>query len=147
MIKSVLIKFVLATSIAILALVSIKTYLQMKEISQLKAQVTSKQQQVIALDAKQLVNKFVEDGSSQYEAMEAFGLLIKMMEDEGVLILNSQQTITAPSNRQFRNLSVSDIFTMAEKRGVDIEAFQKGILKKAEKDADKLIKKLESLQP
>ena len=73
MMKSVLIKFVLATSIAILALVSIKTYLQMKEISQLKAQVTSKQQQVIALDAKQLVNKFVEDGSSQYEAMEAFG--------------------------------------------------------------------------
>ncbi|ATC89000.1 hypothetical protein [Pseudoalteromonas arctica] len=76
-------KLILATSVATLLLVSVKTYQQTKQIAQLQKQVSKKSSQVIALDGKRLIDKFMRDGNSQGESMEAFALLIKMMEDEG----------------------------------------------------------------
>ncbi|MBH0017861.1 hypothetical protein [Pseudoalteromonas sp. NGC95] len=76
-------KLILATSVATLLLVSVKTYQQTKQIAQLQKQVSKKSSQVIALDGKRLIDKFMRDGSTQGESMEAFALLIKMMEDEG----------------------------------------------------------------
>ncbi|MDC9566737.1 MULTISPECIES: hypothetical protein [unclassified Pseudoalteromonas] len=76
-------KLILATSVATLLLVSVKTYQQTKQIAQLQKQVSKKSSQVIALDGKRLIDTFMRDGNSQGESMEAFALLIKMMEDEG----------------------------------------------------------------
>lgn len=141
-----IIKLVLATSIATLVLVSFKTYQQATEITKLQVKVNSKSHQLIALDAKGLIDKFIDDGNSQAKAMEAFALLIKMMEDEGVLVISSEQTITAPTNKQFNNLRVKDIYAMAKKRGIDFEKFKKDIIEQAKANADEMIQQLESLQ-
>lgn len=139
-------KLIIATSLCTLVLVSVKTYHQAKQIAQLQSQSAKKSPQVIALNGKRLIDKFISDGNTQAESMEAFALLIKMMEDEGVLIIDSNQTITAPSDKQFKDLRVSDIHGMAKARGIDLEAFQKEIIEKAKTEAEKLIRQLESLQ-
>lgn len=139
-------KLIIATSLCTLVLVSVKTYHQAKQIAQLQSQSAKKSPQVIALNGKRLIDKFISDGNTQAQSMEAFALLIKMMEDEGVLIIDSNQTITAPSDKQFKDLRVSDIHGMAKARGIDLEAFQKEIIEQAKTEAEKLIRQLESLQ-
>tara|TARA_R110000744_G_scaffold57431_1_gene120631 strand:+ start:24189 stop:24629 length:441 start_codon:yes stop_codon:yes gene_type:complete len=139
-------KLILATSIAILLLVSVKTYQQTKQIAQLQQQVSKKSSQVIALNGKRLIDKFMRDGNTQAESMEAFALLIKMMEDEGVLIIDSNQTITAPTDKQFKDLRVSDINAMAKDKGINIVKFRDEIIEQAKKETDRMIKELEALQ-
>lgn len=139
-------KLIIATSLCTLVLVSVKTYHQAKQIAQLQSQSAKKSPQVIALNGKRLIDKFISDGNTQAQSMEAFALLIKMMEDEGVLIIDSNQTITAPSDKQFKDLRVSDIHGMAKARGIDLEVFQKEIIEQAKAEAEKMIRQLESLQ-
>ncbi|MBH0017862.1 hypothetical protein [Pseudoalteromonas sp. NGC95] len=63
----------------------------------------------------------------------------------GVLIIDSKQTITAPTNKQFKDLRVSDINAMAIDKGIDIAAFQEEIIKQATVETEKMIKELEAL--
>lgn len=143
--SNTLLKYTLATSLLVLGLIGVKTYQQSKQINTLTQIVNKQASKVIAMDAKRLVNQFKANGASSTEAMEAFGLLIKMMEDEGVLVIDSKQTITAPTNKEFRSLNAKDVIAMAKDKGVDIEAYQAEIVEEAKRQADLVIKQLEAL--
>lgn len=128
-----------------LALVCVKTYQQSNQITQLQNTLQKQSNNVIALNPKRLISQFMDEGYSQAESLEAFGIMIKMMEDEGVLVIDSKQAITAPSNKQLKGLKVDDIHAMAKARGVDVEVFKKDIIEQAKVEAEKMIKELQSL--
>lgn len=139
-------KSILSACIIIgLALVCVKTYQQSSQISQLENALQKQSKKVIALNPKSLISQFMDEGYSQAESLEAFGIMIKMMEDEGVLVIDSKQAITAPTNKQLKGLKVDDIHAMAKARGVDVEAFKKDVIEQAKIEAERMIKELQSL--
>ncbi|ALU46155.1 hypothetical protein [Pseudoalteromonas rubra] len=140
--RSIWLSLTLCVSLSLVALYGLVN--SSKRITQLEQQLAEQRSHtVLALNGKKMIAQFQAAGADQALAFSAYGLLLKLLEDDGVLVIERHFTATHPDQDKFSRLTVQDVYDLATQRGVDIEQYQRSVIRQAQREAEKMIAELE----
>lgn len=97
---------------------------------------------VLVLESGKLIKNFQQQGADELRAHRAMALLLKMLEEDNVLVITDTMAATLPQSVTLSNISYLDVEKAATKRGMDIDNYQEKMIEQAKEEAREMMKSL-----
>lgn len=97
---------------------------------------------VLVLESGKLIKNFKEQGADELRAHRAMALLLKMLEQDNVLVIADTMAATLPQSVTLSNIDYKDVEKAATDRGMDIDDYQTKMIEQAKAEAEQMMKSL-----
>ena len=97
---------------------------------------------VLVLESGKLIKKFKEQGADELQAHRAMALLLKMLEEDNVLVITDTMAATLPQSVTLSNIDYKDVEKAATDRGMDIDEYQNEMIEQAKIEAQQMMELL-----
>lgn len=98
--------------------------------------------EVAIIDPVKIVEEFREQGADEMRAYRALALFLSILEEDKVIAINAQSTVTAPSASIIHALPYERIEEIARNRGIDVEQYQEDMINQAREQAEEVMRQL-----
>ncbi|MBT42612.1 MAG: hypothetical protein CMF12_08815 [Idiomarina sp.] len=97
---------------------------------------------VLVLESGNLIKNFKEQGANELEAHRAMALLLKMLEEDNVLVITDTMAATLPQSVTLSDIDYKDVEKAAADRGINIDEYQAEMIERAKAEAKQMMESL-----
>jgi hypothetical protein len=98
--------------------------------------------ELAVIDNAKLVKDFREQGADEMRAYRALVLFLKILEEDGIIAIESKHAVTAPPGSMIKSIPYLRVEEIAKSRGVDIDKYQQDMIEDAQAQAEEAMRQL-----